>query len=85
MGFAFPDLTPCDFFLWSYIKSKVYATKPHDLSQLEERIRMACSEVGEVMLQNVGEACVRMWLNVVESGGIQLVFKALECDGKCSK
>ena len=22
-----PDITPCDFFLWGYVKSKVYKTK----------------------------------------------------------
>ena len=32
-----PDLTPCDFFLWGYIKSKVFVYNPpqtiHDLRQ----------------------------------------------------
>ena len=34
-----PDLTPCDFFLWGYIKSNVYGTRPRDLSMLVEHIR----------------------------------------------
>ena len=46
-----PNLTPCDFFLWGRIKSRVYATKPLKLSELKERIRTACSELGEEMLQ----------------------------------
>ena len=29
-----PDLTPCDFFLWGYMKSKVYATPPLDIVDL---------------------------------------------------
>lgn len=33
-----PDLTPCDFFLWGYIKSKVYMTPPPDILALRERI-----------------------------------------------
>lgn len=33
-----PDLTPLDFFLWGYLKSKVYATKPQDLDDLRGRI-----------------------------------------------
>lgn len=53
-----PDLMPWDVLLWGFIKSKVYAIKRRDLSQLEERIRTACGEVGEEMLQKVGEACV---------------------------
>lgn len=33
-----PDLTPCDFFLWGYLKSKVYTTPPIDLADLRNRI-----------------------------------------------
>jgi inhibitor of nuclear factor kappa-B kinase subunit alpha len=34
-----PDLNPCDFFLWGYLKSKVYSPKPHTLDDLENNIR----------------------------------------------
>ena len=34
-----PELTPSDFFLWGYIKSKVYTTPPANLDDLEMRIR----------------------------------------------
>lgn len=34
-----PDLTPLDFFLWGYLKSKVFKTKPIDLEDLKIRIR----------------------------------------------
>ena len=50
----------------------MYATKTRDLSQLEEIIHTACTEVGDEMLQNVGEACVRRWLKVVENGGANI-------------
>ena len=33
-----PDLTPCDFFLWGYLKSKVYVTPPENMNQLRYRI-----------------------------------------------
>lgn len=33
-----PDLTPTDFFLWSVIKDRVYATKPPNLQTLEDAI-----------------------------------------------
>ena len=33
-----PDLTPCDFFLWGYIKSKVFKTPPPDIFTLRLRI-----------------------------------------------
>ena len=64
-----PDLTPCDFFLWGYVKSKVFSTNCFDLAQLEERIRSTLSEIPEEMLRNVGEACVRQWMEVIENEG----------------
>ena len=33
-----PDLTPLDFFLWGYLKSKVYATPPQNIAELRRRI-----------------------------------------------
>lgn len=33
-----PDLTPCDFFLWGYIKSRVFTTPPPNVFSLRERI-----------------------------------------------
>lgn len=34
-----PDLSPPDFFLWGYLKDKVYANKPRTISQLKVNIR----------------------------------------------
>ena len=34
-----PDLTPLDFFLWGYLKAKVYLTPPANLADLQERIQ----------------------------------------------
>ena len=33
-----PDLTPCDYFLWGYLKDKIFATPPHDIDALRQRI-----------------------------------------------
>lgn len=32
------DLTPCDFFLWSYLKSNVYINNPQTLLELKNEI-----------------------------------------------
>ena len=49
-----PDLTPCDFFLWSYIKDRVYVPPlPCDLKQLKERIKHAVASIDSEMLQKV--------------------------------
>ena len=33
-----PDITPCDFFLWGYIKDKVFSTPPRDIDDLRQKI-----------------------------------------------
>jgi len=33
-----PDLSPCDFFLWGYLKEKVFKIRPRSLEDLKERI-----------------------------------------------
>lgn len=33
-----PDLTPLDFYLWGYVKSKVYATSSRDIIELQNKI-----------------------------------------------
>jgi len=49
-----PDLTPCDFFLWGYIKDRVYVpVMPHDLPQLQQRIMEAVTAINRQMLQHV--------------------------------
>ena len=33
-----PDLTPCDFFLWGYLKAEVYKRRPQTLKALKDAI-----------------------------------------------
>ena len=41
-----PDLTPCDFFLWGYVKDKVYVPPlPESLDELKRRIKSAIKTV----------------------------------------
>ncbi|XP_046962436.1 uncharacterized protein LOC124531912 [Vanessa cardui] len=48
-----PDLTPLDFFLWGYLKSRVYANKPTTIAQLKENIREEMSAIPRAMCQKV--------------------------------
>ncbi|GBO35554.1 hypothetical protein AVEN_135865-1 [Araneus ventricosus] len=48
------DLTPCDFFLWSYVKHKVYVPPmPTTLQAQQERISAAVTDTDGNMLLNV--------------------------------
>ncbi|GFU83651.1 DUF4817 domain-containing protein [Trichonephila clavipes] len=49
------DLTPLDYFLWSYVKSLVYADKPQTLDHLEDNIRRVIADVRPQMLEKVIE------------------------------
>ncbi|GFV81669.1 transposable element Tc3 transposase [Trichonephila clavipes] len=49
------DLTPLDYFLWGYVKSLVYADKPHALDHLEDNIRRVITDIRPQMLEKVIE------------------------------
>ena len=40
-----PDLTPCDFYLWGHVKSKVYISPPQTLNELQRRITTAFDDL----------------------------------------
>ncbi|GFX44287.1 putative transposable element [Trichonephila clavipes] len=45
------DLTPLDYFLWSYVKSLVYADKPQTLDHLKDNIRRVIADIRPQMLK----------------------------------
>ncbi|GFT64601.1 DUF4817 domain-containing protein [Trichonephila clavipes] len=49
------DLTPLYYFLWSYVKSLVYANTPQMLDHLEFSIRRVIADIRPQMLEKVIE------------------------------
>jgi len=47
-----PDLSPLDYFLWDYLKSKVYATKPRNLEELRQRLIEEAALIAPEFLRN---------------------------------
>ena len=47
-----PDITPLDFFLWGYVKDKVFSTPVPDITNLKARITDAFAIITEDMLEN---------------------------------
>jgi len=47
-----PDITPLDFFLWRYVKDKVFWTRVADITNLKARITDGIATVTEDMLEN---------------------------------
>ena len=54
-----PDLTPCDFFLWGYLKAEVYKHRPQTPKALKDAIREEVaaipSEMTSIVMENFRE------------------------------
>ena len=48
-----PNLTVPDFFLWGYLKSKVYTSKPKTIDELKCNIRAEIAAITPEMLANI--------------------------------
>lgn len=48
-----PDMTPCDFFLWGYIKDIVYKGNPQNLQEIRRSITAAFETIPQTMCQRV--------------------------------
>ena len=46
-----PDFLMCDFFLWGYLKSRVYEGKPQTLEELKSAIRKQIGMINQEMLE----------------------------------
>ena len=65
-----PDLAPCDFFLWGYLKSIVYVDRPRTLGQLKDNIRRAIAEIPLDMLQRVHQNFRNRVFQCIDIGGV---------------
>ncbi|KPJ21635.1 Transposable element Tc3 transposase [Papilio machaon] len=48
-----PDLTPLDFFLWGYMKSRVYSNNPTSIAQLKANIHGEMAAIPRAMCERV--------------------------------
>ena len=46
-----PDLNPLDFFLWGYLKKKVYKPLPSTLEELKDKIKREVRALPEVLVR----------------------------------
>ena len=46
-----PDLTPLDYFLWGYLKSKVYVPRPANINELKRRITTEFNSIPADMIR----------------------------------
>jgi hypothetical protein len=73
-----PDLSAPDFFLWGYLKSKVFGSRPAKLNELKLRTRDEIGNITDDMLQLVMRSfSIRVHRCVQRNGAhsTDLIFK----------
>jgi len=62
-----PYLTPCDFFLWGYLKDIVFQKPPTKIMELKESIEEACKKVTVEMCRKVCRSVVQRFRDCLDN------------------
>jgi hypothetical protein len=74
-----PDLSICDFFLWGYLKEKVFKHHPHTLPELKEQIIEEVNAIPHEMCERAVQSYRDRLQQCVAAKGRQLediIFKS---------
>ena len=71
-----PDLTPCDFFLWGWVKNKVYKTLPENTDELATSIRNVMTNIPQHFLANAVAAVPRRLEQLLSNGNGYVEFSS---------
>ena len=66
-----PDLTPMDFFLWGYLKDKVYRTKPRTIDALKMEIERQCRDFPNDLFRDVCDSLGVRYQRCLDNDGRQ--------------
>ena len=69
-----PDLTPCDYFLWGYLKEQVYRSNPANINILEIAIREAIQNIPRVYIQKACRSVNQRFDKLIKNGGRHIEF-----------
>jgi hypothetical protein len=65
-----PDINPCDFFLWKFLKEKVSQRRPENVAQLRAHVvKLCCTLSDDLCRKVVTNARVRLQEVVRQNGG----------------
>ena len=64
-----PDLNPCDYFLWGFLKDRVYRTSPQTIDDLKQAIKTEIMGVRTEVLQSVTDGFKKRIYHLVASEG----------------
>jgi len=65
-------LTLCDFFLWGYLKAKVYACRPGTIEQLKEAIQQEVAAIPPTMTRKTMDNFLERLQECVINNGCHL-------------
>ena len=71
--FATTDLTPIDFFLWGFLKNKVYATKPETIDELQVAIERECAQIPNEIILDVCDSVASRCQQCLDQNGHPLL------------
>lgn len=64
-----PDLNPCDFFLWGYLKDNIYKNEIQDVDSLKEMIKNEISKIDNELCVRVIASFKKRLEAVIQSSG----------------
>ncbi|GBM43352.1 hypothetical protein AVEN_166096-1 [Araneus ventricosus] len=64
-----PDITPCDFWLWNFLKDNIYRKRPASLPDLKDSIRRHVLDIPAESLRSAVENMVLSLEHIVEHEG----------------
>ena len=70
-----PDCNPCDFFLWGYMKAKVYQPLPPTMAALKRKIKAEFARIPDMMVQ-------RAILNMKKRGELMVAAGGKQFEGR---
>ena len=76
------DLTLLDFFLWGYLKDKVFASKPTTLAELRATIECECMQIPREVLHDVCYSIASRYRRCLDQNGYQFEKRLWQNDGR---
>jgi len=67
-----PDLSSCDFFLWGYLKGRVYTHKPRNLNELKDAIQQEVLMIDQQLLARTMDDFKQRIENCIQGDGRHL-------------
>ena len=64
-----PNLTPCDFFLWGYLKDIVFKEPCTSVMQLQDKIQEICAAITKAMCRKVYHSVAQRPRNCLQKNG----------------